>query len=113
MRPLTKSAAQRGGNVPRRRGGSVTFDTIKEVVANRLHTAASTLQAQAGQRGEPIAGYGQQAAGWLGQTGDYIGKMDPQQVKADLENQVRHYPGRSLLIAGAVGLLLGTLLRRR
>lgn len=106
----------RGERGSKGRGGSFTFDTIKELVADKLHKAASALQEQAGQRGEPnsaIAGYGQQGADWLDRTGDYIREMEPQQVKADLENQVRYYPGRSLLIAGAAGLLLGALFRRR
>src|SRR5919106_4488119 len=96
------------------RRGSSTFDSIQEVVADKLHSAASALQEQAGRRGEDnsaLAGYGQQAANWLDQAADYIRKTDPQQVKADLENQVRHYPGRSLLIAGAAGLVLGALFR--
>jgi ElaB/YqjD/DUF883 family membrane-anchored ribosome-binding protein len=98
------------------RSGSLTFDNIQEVVANKLHTAASTLREKAGQRGRhnsTIAGYGQQAADWLDRSADYVRTTDPQQVKADLENQVRHYPGRSLLIAGAAGLILGALFRRR
>jgi ElaB/YqjD/DUF883 family membrane-anchored ribosome-binding protein len=98
------------------RRGSLTFDNIQEIVADKLHTLASALQEKAGQRGEynsAIAGYGQQVAGWLEQSADYVRKTDPQQVKADLENQVRHYPGRSLLIAGAAGLILGALFRRR
>jgi ElaB/YqjD/DUF883 family membrane-anchored ribosome-binding protein len=99
------------------RSGSLTFDSIQEVVADKLHTAASTLREKAGgQRGghdSVIAGYGQRAADWLDRSADYARTTDPQQVKADLENQVRHYPGRSLLIAGAAGLILGALFRRR
>jgi ElaB/YqjD/DUF883 family membrane-anchored ribosome-binding protein len=98
------------------RRGSLTFDNIQEIVADKLHTLASALQEKAGQGGEynsAIAGYGQQVAGWLEQSADYVRKTDPQQVKADLENQVRYYPGRSLLIAGAAGLILGALFRRR
>jgi len=100
------------------RSGSLTFDNIQEVVADKLHTAASTLREKADQRGRydsdsAITGYGQQAADWLDRSADYVRTTDPQQVKADLENQVRHYPGRSLLIAGAAGLILGALFRRR
>jgi ElaB/YqjD/DUF883 family membrane-anchored ribosome-binding protein len=39
--------------------------------------------------------------------------MNVEQVKADLQQEIRRNPGRSLLIAGAFGLLLGSLLRRR
>jgi ElaB/YqjD/DUF883 family membrane-anchored ribosome-binding protein len=39
--------------------------------------------------------------------------MDPQKIKTDIQDQMRRNPGRSLLIAGAAGLILGALLRRR
>ncbi|MCI0441512.1 MAG: hypothetical protein L0177_20610, partial [Chloroflexi bacterium] len=98
------------------RSGNLTFDTMKERIANQLQRVARTLQEQVGPRGEghrPLAGYGAQAAEWLERSAEYVRQLDPQQLKADLENQVRHSPGRSLLIAGAAGLLLGALLRRR
>lgn len=96
-----------------------TFDQIKTTVAEKLHTAADTLHEKTSRQtgsagaGESLSGYGRQAADWLDRSADYIEELDPQQVKTDLENQVRRHPGRSLLIAGAAGLLLGVLLRRR
>ena len=98
------------------RRGSSTFDNIKGAVADKLHTAANTIHERAGQRGEQnraIADYGHQAADWLDRSADYVREIDPQRIKADVENQVRRNPGRSLLIAGAAGLILGALLRRR
>ena len=53
-----------------------------------------------------------QAAGWLDDAAEYVREVDPQKVKSDIQLQVRSNPGRSLLIAGAAGLLLGILLRR-
>ncbi|MFY9553914.1 MAG: hypothetical protein WAV20_22545 [Blastocatellia bacterium] len=94
-------------------GGGSTLDTIKETVADKLQAAAGVIQDRAGQnQSSPAAGYANKAAGWLGDTADYVRQVDPQQVKSDIQNQVRRNPGRSLLIAGAAGLLLGALLRR-
>lgn len=94
-------------------GDASTLDTIKETVANKLHAAASTIQQKAGQsQDNAVAGYAGQAAGWLDDAAEYVRDVDPQKVKSDIQHQVRSNPGRSLLIAGAAGLLLGILLRR-
>ena len=103
---------QSSGFGPQSSGGS-TLDTIKETVADKLHSAASTLQQKAGQNREnAVAGYAGQAAGWLDDAAEYVREVDPQKVKSDIQHQVRSNPGRSLLVAGAAGLLLGILLRR-
>jgi ElaB/YqjD/DUF883 family membrane-anchored ribosome-binding protein len=39
--------------------------------------------------------------------------MEPKKIKADITEQVRRNPGKSLLVAGAVGLILGAIFRRR
>lgn len=106
------TAGQGAGFGSQSSGGS-TLETIKETVADKLHAAASTIQQKAGQNQEnAVAGYAGQAAGWLDNAAEYVREVDPQQVKSDIQHQVRSNPGRSLLIAGAAGLLLGILLRR-
>jgi ElaB/YqjD/DUF883 family membrane-anchored ribosome-binding protein len=112
---LNPSDISNSWDSPAERQGS-TFHQVKSTVAEKLRTAADTLHersSQASGRQENLSGYGRQAADWLGRSADYIEEIDPQRVRADLENQVRQHPGRSLLIAGAAGLLLGALLRRR
>lgn len=99
------------------RGGS-TFDQVRSTVSDKLHSAARTLHrtADKGKQQDDasgLAGFGHRAAEWLDHSADYVSEIEPQRVRRDLENQVRQNPGRSLLIAGAVGLLLGGLLRRR
>jgi len=97
------------------RGGS-TLDNIKSTVAEKLYSAADTLQQKAGQTNQPdgpMATYGTQASEWLNRSADYIRDMDVNKVKTDVQNEVRNNPGRSLLIATAAGLILGALFRRR
>lgn len=92
-----------------------TFDQVKSTVAEKLHSAAQTLHqtsAQGRQQGE-LSSLGHRAADWLEHSADYVSEVKPERVRQDLENQIRRNPGRSLLIAGAVGLVLGGLLRRR
>jgi len=92
------------------------LDKVKDTIKNKLHNAAEVLREKSqtffGNNPE-VAGYGNQAAEWLNRSANYIEEINPQQVKKDVENQIRHNPGRSLLIAAGVGLVLGALLRRR
>jgi len=107
------TAGNRTSSFGSQTSGASTLDTIKETVADKLHAAASTIQQKAGQNREsPVAGYAGQAAGWLDDAAEYVREVDPQKVKSDIQHQVRSNPGRSLIVAGAAGLLLGILLRR-
>lgn len=91
------------------------FDQVKSTVAEKLHTAAQSLHqtADRSSRQNDLTSFGHQAADWLDRSADYVSQIEPRRVRDDLETQVRRNPGRSLLIAGAVGLILGGLLRRR
>ena len=91
------------------------FGQIKNTVAQKLADAAEALQQHTARVERPteFSRLGQQAAGWLERSADYVSEMEPQKLKDDLALQVRRNPGRSLLIVGAAGLILGKLLRRR
>jgi ElaB/YqjD/DUF883 family membrane-anchored ribosome-binding protein len=89
---------------------------LKETVADKLKAAARSLRTKAQQFGSDrpnTVKYGQQAADWLEDTSNYVRQFDGKRFKEDIEDNVRKNPGRTLLIAGAVGLVLGTLIRRR
>lgn len=88
------------------------FDRAKKTAADKLQQAAQALQEKSSGNSE-LGQYGQRAAAWLERTSDYVSDINPQQVKADLGKQVQQNPGRTLLIAGGIGLLLGAVLRRR
>jgi len=92
-----------------------TFKQIRSTVADKLQAAAQTLHQKADRSGQQaeFSTFGHRAAGWLERSADYVNEMEPQRLKSDIETQVRRNPGRSLLIAGVVGLALGGLLRRR
>ena len=94
-------------------GGS-TLDSLKDTVADKMHAVAGAIQQKAEENREsPGAGYAGHAAEWLDGAAEYVREVDPKKVKSDIQKQVRSNPGRSLLIAGAAGLFLGFLLRRR
>jgi ElaB/YqjD/DUF883 family membrane-anchored ribosome-binding protein len=93
-------------------GGNSAFDTIKVKVAQGLKSAAATLRPKSLQSGEPSEFAGQTAR-WLDNAGGYVEDLSVSKVKTDIQRQMRTNPGRSLLIAGAVGLVVGSLFRRR
>ena len=91
------------------------LDQIKTNVADQLQTMAQMLHKKVGSSDQPndLTNLGQRAADWLDRSADYVSEMQPQRLRTDVENHVRRNPGRSLLIAGAAGLVLASWLRRR
>ena len=96
-------------------GKSTGFGNVKNSIADKLHNVAEALGDKAadqdGQSG--IAQCGKQASAWLDQSAEYVRQFDYKQANARVREYVRQSPGRSLLIAGAVGLIIGAILRRR
>jgi len=87
-------------------------DNITMKVVEGLKNAAASLKEKAPQHGV-MSDYASQASGWLDKAADYVQDIKVSRVKSDIQRQMRANPGRSLLIAGAVGLVVGTLFRRR
>lgn len=96
-------------------GNESVVDRAKKAVVDKLYTVSEKLQQQTNREGlnGDLKHYGQQAANWLDKSAGYVSDMNPQQLKDDVKNQVQSNPGRSLLIAGGIGLLVGAVLRRR
>jgi ElaB/YqjD/DUF883 family membrane-anchored ribosome-binding protein len=92
------------------------MDRVKGAAAQALHAAADMLRHRAeGASGQfsALTNYGQQASDFLARSAQFVQEVDVERVKRQIEDAVRRNPGRSLLIAGTVGLLLGATLRRR
>ncbi len=89
---------------------------MKNIIADRLHEAAEALYEKASyqdETSEKMAQYGIKASEWLDQSAEYIRQFDYQEADAKVREYVRESPGRSLLIAGAVGLVIGAMCRHR
>lgn len=95
--------------------GGANSKRIQVRIADKLHQAAETLFGQTEDHSTPpeVTNFGAQASAWLHHSADYIAQAEPEKIKADLSEQVRRNPGKSLLVAGAAGLLLGAIFRRR
>jgi ElaB/YqjD/DUF883 family membrane-anchored ribosome-binding protein len=96
-------------------GNSTGFENVKTVIADKLHKAAEAIGEKAAdpdaQSG--MAHYGNQVSRWLDQSAEYVRQFDYEQSDASVREYIRQSPGRSLLIAGGVGLIIGAMLRRR
>ncbi len=90
------------------------LQTIKDTVVSGMGKAAQSLHQQADKSTTTqLTDLGHQTAGWLEKSADYLQQAEPEKMRADFENQVRSNPAKSLLIAGAAGLVLGIIFRRR
>jgi ElaB/YqjD/DUF883 family membrane-anchored ribosome-binding protein len=96
-------------------GNLTGFENVKNIIADQLHNVAEALGERAADQGTQcgMAQYGKQASEWLDQSAGYVRQFDYEQADARVRKYVGQSPGRSLLIAGAVGLILGAILRRR
>jgi len=94
---------------------STGFENVKTIIADKLHKAAEAIgEKAANPDAQPdIAHYGSQVSGWLDQSAEYVRQFDYEEADACVREYVRQRPGRSLLIAGGVGLIIGAMLRRR
>ncbi len=105
-----ETAAQLDGS-----GKSSGFENVKNKIADKLHHIAQTLSEKAADPDTQtdVAACEKQASEWLDHSAEYIRQFDYKQADAKAREYVRQNPGRSILIAGAVGLIIGAILRRR
>jgi len=91
------------------------FENVKTVIADKIHKVAEVLgdkaRDQKAQSG--MAQYGKKASEWLDQSAEYVRQFNYEQADAGVREYVRQKPGRSLLIAGGIGLMIGAMFRRR
>jgi ElaB/YqjD/DUF883 family membrane-anchored ribosome-binding protein len=91
------------------------FEDVKRAVADKLHEAAGAVRNLTRSSGpqSSIGCYGRQASEILDRSADYVRRFDYERTDTRIKDYVRQHPGRSLLIAGAAGLIIGVLVRRR
>jgi ElaB/YqjD/DUF883 family membrane-anchored ribosome-binding protein len=94
---------------------STGCENVKTIIADKIHKAAEALGEKATNPDAHygMAQYGKQASEWLEESAEYVRQFDHNQANARIREYVGQRPGRSLLIAGGVGLIIGAILRRR
>lgn len=60
-----------------------------------------------------IAHYEKKAAEWLDKSAEYIRQFDRKRANVKIRDFVSQYPGRTILMASGIGLIIGAILRRR
>jgi ElaB/YqjD/DUF883 family membrane-anchored ribosome-binding protein len=96
-------------------GKSTGFGNVRNSIADAIHKVAEVLGNKAADQDAQsgMAQCGKKASEWLDQSAEYVRQFDYKQADDRVREYVRQSPGRSLLIAGAVGLIIGAILRRR
>ena len=94
---------------------STGFEKVQNIIADKLHNVAEALSEKATDqdRKSGMSQCRKQASEWLDQSAGYVRQFDYDQADTKVREYVKQSPGRSLLIAGAVGLIIGAILRRR
>ena len=91
------------------------FDNVKNSIAGTLHNAADALGSKTAEKDSQsgLAQFGKQASEQLDQSAEYIRQFDCKPADVKIREFIRQSPVRSLLIAGTLGLVIGTIVRRR
>jgi ElaB/YqjD/DUF883 family membrane-anchored ribosome-binding protein len=87
------------------------IDEQRDTTAGALESAAGKMHDAADAGAEKISSVVHSAAEGVQSTATYLREHDTRQMMADLEDIVRKRPGQSLLIAAAVGFLVGRAFR--
>jgi ElaB/YqjD/DUF883 family membrane-anchored ribosome-binding protein len=90
------------------RAASEKIDEKRRAAASGLDTAASVLH----EKGDSVANVAHTAADKLSSTAEYLRRFDAKSLISDLQGLVRDKPGQSLLVAAAIGFLVGRTLTR-
>lgn len=110
------------GRVPPSRRRAERAAAFRSDLADRLQQGAERLRRRAAaidvegpgaERRGQLKRAGHRVADGMENTAGWVRRADARTVRADLEEQVRTRPGRTLLIALGVGYLLGRVLRGR
>jgi len=88
---------------------------VRAIVSDVLRSGANAIveNGQGENEWSPVTIGGQQASDWLARSADYVEHLDWDQLTSKTRRVIRTHPGVSLLMAGAAGLIIGTLIRRR
>lgn len=93
----------------------VAMDRAKMMLAEKLENLSAMIGEKSTGRDEQSewAACTGEASAILHQSAEYIREFDYDQAEAEVRGYIRQQPGRCLMIAGGLGLVLGLLLRRR
>ena len=105
------TAKQKVSDAGRQAAGKI--DETRGPAADALQSAASTIHEKAEDLpgGETVKSVAHSAAEKLESTAGYIREHDVRAMMSDVEEIVKRNPGPSLLVAAAIGFLIGRAFR--
>ena len=80
-------------------------------LGTRLDTLGGGRLQRLGARGERAAEAAEAVSGWLGSTADYLRTTEMEDLRGDLEDQVRANPLRTLAVSAVAGWVLGKIVK--
>jgi ElaB/YqjD/DUF883 family membrane-anchored ribosome-binding protein len=90
---------------------------LKSQLADRLETGASKIRQRSSDTGKiddaiattkvKVADAGDRVASGMEKSAEWLRETNASSIRQGIERQVKENPGRTLLIAGAIGYLLG------
>lgn len=87
-------------------------DNVADTMGSTSRTIAEQARADGGGDAEGV-NWGMKAAEWLDGWSDELREWDPRDTDATVRAFIASRSGRMLLVAGAIGIVLGGVLRRR
>jgi ElaB/YqjD/DUF883 family membrane-anchored ribosome-binding protein len=101
-----------------RTSDSSVFTTITEKVSTGIEQLAGMIHEKSASlsgddKTAKYADYGKRAANALHSSANYIRQADANQMQSDLRDTIKRNPERSLLVGIGVGILVGSILRRK
>jgi len=98
-----------------------SLEKVRDTLADTIHTTARTIadQLRSEDPDDPAGAssgavdWALQTSRWLDRWSDEVRQWDVRETEARVRASIVEHPGRMLLMAGAVGVLLSHLLRRR
>jgi hypothetical protein len=114
-----RSAGESGYEVRLARSSdSSVFNTITDKLSTGIEQLAGVIQEKStelsrDEKTAKFANYGNRTAQALHSSANYLKQADINQVQSDLRNTIKRNPERSLLVGIGVGILVGSILRKK
>jgi ElaB/YqjD/DUF883 family membrane-anchored ribosome-binding protein len=119
VEPVAERARNRANDIKESmsdmaRTAAQTVDDGRRTAAERLGSAASAVRDRADTLpgGPRVQQFAHAAAEGLNTTADYVRSHDAKRMLEDVGRAVKNNPGPSLVIAAALGFLIGRALKR-
>ena len=95
-------------------GRKTGLQNVQDTVADKLHTIAEEVSERTQSPNMPsvVGSYGREVSEFLDQGAGYVRDLDYDELRGEVQDYVKQNPGFSLLMAGAVGFVIGVMVRR-